>query len=118
MSLQPLTKDARGFVNGVVDYLKKDGKARSSAPKVQALLRKVTSQARKEATATVESPVSLTLGEKQQLNAVLARLIGHSVHLDIRVNPALLGGIRILVGDWIVDTSLTHQLELMGKQLI
>ncbi len=118
MSTPLLTKDARGFVEGVVGYLKRNGKARSTVPKVTALLRRVTTRVHKDTLARVESPVVLSASEKQALGGVLSKLTGHSVRLDLHVNPALLGGIRITVGDWIVDTSLSYQLELMGKNLL
>lgn len=118
MSTMPLTKDARGFVEGVVGYLNRADKTRSTVPKVTALLRRVTAQAQKESTARVETPVALSPDEKQTLSRFLSKLMGHRVQMELRVNPSLLCGVRITVGDWIVDTSLLYQLELMGKKLL
>jgi F0F1-type ATP synthase delta subunit len=38
--------------------------------------------------------------------------------LECVVNTALLGGLKIQVGDWIVDTSLKSQLDQMATILI
>jgi len=113
-----MTKDARGFVDGVLRYLKQEGKAVSTVPKVQSLLHKVSAQARKEKEAYVTSAVALSNTEKQDLAEILANLIGHAVHLETRVDSSLVGGLKIQVGDWIVDTSLRGQLESMGHLLV
>ena len=115
---QVLTKDARGLVDGVVAYLLHDGKSKSIVPKVQALLTKVTSQTRAEKQALVESSVVLTPKERQSIQRLLLEIVGHGVTLDCRVNPHLLGGLRIQVGDWIVDTSWKTHLEQMAKAIV
>lgn len=115
---QALTKDARGFVNGIVDYLRRDSVASGDVPKVRELFRKVTSDARQEKYAQVESSVALTEKEKKSLALWLARLAGRQIQLVIRVNTKLLGGFRVTVGDWVVDTTLKHQLAKMTESLL
>ncbi len=112
-----LTKDAKGFVAGVVSYLRNEGSSKTVVPKVQALLQKVTNQARKEKVAHVQTSVALTSDEKLTLSRLLMEYIGHTVELDVHVDPELLGGFRIQVGDWIVDTSLKSHLADMADQL-
>lgn len=112
-----LTKDARGFVSGVMTYLRGDSRSKQAAPKVQAFLGKVTEQARKEKMAHIESSVALTQMEKLAIEKMLAKLIGHDVSLICTISPDLLGGMRVQVGDWIVDTSLAMQLESMAAAL-
>ena len=116
--MSTLARDARGFVDGVVGYLKHDGSVPGSLPKVRDLLHKVTARTQKEKVAAVASSVALVAAEKQRLAAALARIIGHSVELECTVAPHLLGGMKVAVGDWVVDTSLSGQLEAMAQGLI
>ena len=113
----PLTKDARGFIDGVVSFLKEDGKSKTTLPKVEAFLGKVTAQSKKQKTAKVESSLALTDSEKASLEKSLTTILGHEVSVECSVNPALIAGIRIQVGDWIVDTTLKSQLEQMASHL-
>ena len=106
-----VTNNARGFVNGVVAYLAKDKKTKRISSKVQTLLGKVTATAQKEKTAYVESAVTLTEIEKQLISQMLFKLIGHTVDLECLTTPTVLGGIRIKVADWIVDTTLETQID-------
>ncbi len=112
--MKSISKDARGFVEGVVTHLKKSGKAREVAPHVQSLLFKMTATAKAEATAHVESAVKLTPSETQNIARVLSRIAGHEVSIVAAVNPALLGGLRITMGDWVVDTSIRNELNQMA----
>lgn len=116
--MKPLTKDAKGFVEGVVTYLKSEGKSPKALPKVQALFRKVTSQARKEGGALVKSSIALDVGERQQLTRVLTKLVGYDLAMTFQVDPQLLGGFYIQVGDWIVDASLLGELAAMQAALL
>lgn len=113
-----LTKDERGFVEGIVSYLKKDSRSKSAVPKVQAFLGKVTARAKKEKIAFVESSVALTQNEKSIIEQVLANHIGHQVRIECTVNPDVLGGFQIRVGDWIIDTTLDSQLKQMANLLV
>lgn len=112
--MKTMTKDARGFVQGVVEYLRKEGKENHSVPKVQSLLFKVTETARRQKMAHVESPVKLTISQQQTLARALSRIMGHEVSLECHINAALIAGLRIQMADWIVDTSFESQLTEMA----
>ncbi len=112
------SKDARGFVDGVVSHLKKSGKGNSIAPKVQSLLLKMTTTAKREHQATVESSVKLTPPEMAAIARLLARLSGHDVSLTNVINRSLIGGLRITMGDWVVDTSVKNELNRMASMII
>jgi len=112
-----LSKDATFFVEGVTKYLRAQNSAQSVIPKVAAALKKITAKARREETATVESAVNLTAGEKHQTARLLARVLGRELRLTYRVNKALVGGLKLVVGDWVVDTSICSQLTAMAEML-
>jgi len=114
---EPLTKDAKGLVDGVVSYLRGDARAKTAAPKVERFLGKVTAQARKEKEARIETCVALTETEKKSIEAMLAKLIGHPVSLTSVISPEVIGGLRIQVADWIVDTTLQTQLAEIAASL-
>lgn len=97
---------------------KADFSAGRMMPDVQILIEKITSQAKREKYAKVEGSVLFTEREKKAIGNFLSHLIGHSVILQCRVNPELLGGVRIQVGDWIVDTTLKYQLNRLSDVLL
>ncbi len=116
--MKSVSKDARGFVEGVVNHLKKSGKARDVAPRVQSLLFKMSASAKREHQAKVESAVKLTSAETQNIARILSKVSGHEVSLTTVVNPHLLGGIRITMADWVMDASVRNELNDMASLLI
>lgn len=115
--MKPLTRDARFFVQGVVEYLRKEKAAKAAVPKVQALLRKVTTQDHRENHAVVESAVTLTEFEVRRLKEALSEMVHHQVRITTKMNRDLVAGLRIHVGDWIVDTSFLSQLSEMAHMV-
>jgi len=115
--MNTVPNDTRHFVSGVVEYLRKEGKTPTVLPKVRALFQKITRRARTERQALVESSVPLTTAEREKLSEILGNFLGHPVSLQLKVKKDLLGGLRIQVADWIVDTSFAQSLECMKKQL-
>ena len=112
--MKTIAKDERGFVSGVLDYLRSEGKGMGSVPKVQSLLSKVTHNARKERLAVVTSAVGLTVSEQREIATALSHIVGHEIQLDCRLNTDLIAGIRIQMADWVVDTSFGGQLDQMA----
>ena len=113
--MKSAAKDARGFVEGVMSHLKQTGKARAVSSKVQSLLFKMSSSAKREHQATVESSVKLTPSELQHIARMLAIHTGHEVGVTSVITPSLIGGIRITMADWVMDASVSSQLHAMAS---
>jgi F-type H+-transporting ATPase subunit delta len=66
--------------------------------------------------AYVTSATPLSEANKQQLIAEVQAATGSSVILHAKVDPALIGGFVLTVGDRQVDTSLAHDLKKLKKE--
>ncbi|MFF5564736.1 F0F1 ATP synthase subunit delta [Streptomyces sp. NPDC012623] len=67
--------------------------------------------------AVVTSAVPLTDVQKQRLGAALAKLYGHTMHLNLDVDPEVLGGITVRVGDEIINGTVAARLEEAERRL-
>ena len=61
--------------------------------------------------------VALTDTERLQLTARLRETTGHEVVLETAVDPALLGGLVVQIGDRLIDASTRHRLQELRKSL-
>ena len=52
-----------------------------------------------------------------QVSAVLEKRFGRKLQVSVRQEPALIGGIRVVVGDEVLDTSVKARLEQMKVAL-
>lgn len=62
-------------------------------------------------TAKVASAVPLTEEERERLQTALRRRVGRHIRLEQTVDPDLLGGLVVRVGDLVLDGSLRMRLE-------
>jgi F-type H+-transporting ATPase subunit delta len=67
--------------------------------------------------AVVRVAVPLGEGERRRLAAGLAAVFGRQVHLDILVDPGVLGGISVRIGDEFIDGSVASRLAALRRQL-
>jgi len=65
----------------------------------------------------VTSAVALTDYEKRQLAEALRQAIGAEPAIDAAVDPDLLGGIRVQVGERVIDASIQGQLRQLRETL-
>lgn len=68
--------------------------------------------------AVVTSAVPLSDGQKQRLGAALAKLYGRPMHLNLDVDPEVIGGIRVQVGDEIIDGAVADRLEDARRRIV
>ena len=71
---------------------------------------------RKEAIGEVVSAVPLSDAQNKQLAEQLLRVTGFKVRLQHKVDPALLGGLVVRVGDHMIDSSVATQLNLLKER--
>jgi F-type H+-transporting ATPase subunit delta len=72
---------------------------------------RLAAEIRERAVARVTSAVRLTAEQEERLAAALARTLGREVQLQVDVDPAVLGGLVVRVGDEVIDGTTRHHLR-------
>jgi F-type H+-transporting ATPase subunit delta len=85
----------------------------SRGRRVEAVLEQLVELAasrRSEVVAEVTAAIELSAQQEQRLAAALQRVYGTVVRLQVTVDPTLVGGIVVRVGDEVIDGSVVHRL--------
>lgn len=77
---------------------------------IDAYLRELARR-RGEVTAHVTAARKLTAEQEQSLGDALKKVVGGKVEVDLKVDPALIGGLVVRVGSRMIDSSLRTKLE-------
>ncbi|MFI7242261.1 F0F1 ATP synthase subunit delta [Streptomyces qinglanensis] len=80
-------------------------------------LSRLAAERRNRSVAVVTSAVPLSDEQKRRLSAALATLYGRQVHLNLDVDPEVLGGITVRVGDEIINGSIADRLEAAKRRM-
>ena len=107
-----LSADARSFVRVLVE-----AERIALVPEIAALFDQLKDSAEGTAKAEIETAFELTAAQLAEIQDALARRFGKRIEATVRVNPALIGGARVTVGDTVVDASVQARLTAMSTQL-
>ncbi len=72
---------------------------------------------RGEFSASVRTATALTAQQTEQLSARLAALAGGKVHVNIREDKSLIGGLMVQLGSRLIDASIKGKLERLERKL-
>jgi len=72
---------------------------------------RIAAEHRSRVVAIVRSAVALTDAEKERLADVLGRQAGREVHLNVVIDPEVVGGVRVELGDEVIDGTVVGRLE-------
>lgn len=78
----------------------------------------LANKARNILDASVTSAIELSGKDLKSLQGQLSDLTGKNIRLQTMVDPKLIGGLVIRVGDRVIDGSITKRLQLLKKNLI
>ncbi len=77
----------------------------------------LAAQARQRAIATVTVARPLTPEQQDRLAAVLVRQLGRQVNLHVLIDPSVIGGVRVQVGDQVIEGTLASRLASAEQHL-
>jgi F-type H+-transporting ATPase subunit delta len=80
-------------------------------------LSRLAAARRNRMVAEVVSAIPLTDRQKERLGAALAQIYGRQVHLNLDVDPEVLGGVRVRVGDEVINGSIADRLEEAARRM-
>lgn len=73
---------------------------------------------RQRLVATVRTAVPLSEADRQRLVRVLSRRYGHNVDVNVLVDPGVIGGLRVELGDEVIDGTVAGRLEDARRRLV
>jgi F-type H+-transporting ATPase subunit delta len=86
-------------------------------PQIAALFDGLKNETEGVATARIDSAFPLTDAQVGELKTALEKRFGKKIEATVNVDPELVGGARITVGDTVIDASVRAQLQSMANQL-
>ena len=104
---------AKNFLRTVIE----NGRI-SVLPEIAAQFRVLKNAQSGSSDATVYSAFPLNGSALADLAATLEKRFGRKLNLKVELEPALIGGVRVVVGDEVLDTSVKARLEQMKVALI
>lgn len=75
--------------------------------------RQLLADQRGEVTAGIVSAIPLSDGQLADIKGALADISGKSVHVELDVDPSLIGGLVVKLGSRMIDTSLKTKLDAL-----
>lgn len=85
---------------------------------VQKQYEKLASEALGHAIAIVYTPKALDDQDKARVAEQFGKLTGKTIEIDNVIDPSLLGGLKVRIGDKLFDGSLSSKLDKLQKSLI
>ncbi len=92
------------------------GKARQ-LPEIISRLHKISAQTRDLVVAEVRAAAELTQVQQDEMTAALANITGKQIDLRVTIDPAVIGGAVVQVGDDIVDGTVSTKLDRLRDDL-
>lgn len=78
---------------------------------------RIAAAVKEESVAKVRVARSLTDAERRRLGDALSRQYGRPVHVNISVEPGLIGGMRVEIGDDVIDGSVSARIDDARRKL-
>jgi F-type H+-transporting ATPase subunit delta len=83
-----------------------------------ATYRRVAAEVQGEMVATVRVARPMSAADQQRLAEILGRQYDTTVHLNVVVDPDVLGGVRVEIGDEVIDGTIANRLDDARRRLV
>lgn len=109
---QPLSDRGANFLRTVIE-----NDRLAALPEVAKQFRDLANAQGGRSDAKIYSAFPIEASELAGLKAVLEKRFGRQLETQVQVDPELIGGVRVVVGDEVLDTSVKARLQQMKSAL-
>jgi F-type H+-transporting ATPase subunit delta len=107
-----LSEQGKNFVNTVID----NGRV-NALPEIAAQFRALKNAQSGTSDAVVYSAFAIDGAALAEVSTLLEKRFARKLNVSVQIEPELIGGIRVVVGDEVLDTSVKARLEQMKVAL-
>lgn len=104
----PLNDEAKNFINALIE----NGRL-SALPEIGVQFQALKNAQQGSANAEIVSAFAMTDAQVAELLASLQKKFGRKLNPTVTVDQSLIGGVRVVVGDEVLDTSVRAKLQQM-----
>jgi F-type H+-transporting ATPase subunit delta len=108
----PVGAEAKNFVNMLIE-----NDRLTLLPEIAQQFHELKNAQEGAADAEIVSAFDLSSEQLKELVATLEKKFGRKLNPSVTVNPSLIGGVRVVVGDEVLDTSVRAKLQQMQVAL-
>jgi F-type H+-transporting ATPase subunit delta len=87
-------------------------------PEIYRIFKHKVDELRGVAVATIQSPFLISADEQKEFEVLLGKKLSKKVLVEVEINQDLIGGVKILVNDLVIDASVKGGLEKMAAKII
>jgi F-type H+-transporting ATPase subunit delta len=77
----------------------------------------IAARRRQQLIAVVRSAVQLSAAQRRRLIRALSASYGHQIHLNVVLDPSVVGGISVQIGDELIDGTAASRLAEVRRKL-
>ena len=77
----------------------------------------IAARRREQLIAVVRTAVELSAAQRRRLADALAASYGHRIHLNVVIDPSVVGGISVQIGDELIDGTVASRLAAVRRKL-
>jgi F-type H+-transporting ATPase subunit delta len=114
--VQDVFRTAHPTTLTLLSFVVSTGRTRDLPAIIDTLVEMAASE-RKEAVAEVRTAVELDDDQRRRLAAALGKATGKKVSLKVVVDPTVLGGVSVQIGDTVIDGSVRNRLNQLREAL-
>ncbi|WP_027468210.1 F0F1 ATP synthase subunit delta [Deefgea rivuli] len=89
----------------------------ATLPAMSALFEELKAADEGVAQAHIESAFAMTDAQLAELTATLTQQLKRKISADVSVNPELIGGVKVTIGDLVIDASVSGKLTALATSL-
>jgi F-type H+-transporting ATPase subunit delta len=108
----PLTGEAKNFIAMLIE-----NRRMTLLPEIGAQFMVLKNAQEGAADAHIQSAFEMSQAQVAELMTSLEKKFGRKLNPSVTVDPALIGGVRVVVGDEVLDTSVRARLQQMHVAL-
>jgi F-type H+-transporting ATPase subunit delta len=108
-----MPREVHRFMDTVVDHRRV-----KNIPEIAELFRELREEADGIVPASVTTATPMDDAMTARVRSTLEKITGKNIRLEVRVDPALIGGAVTRIGSMVYDGSLETQLKMLRNQLV
>lgn len=113
---QKQVKQAHTIAQGLINYLKKNNQL-NLLPQLIRESRMAGSSRQLTNQVEVVSATALIPEQMEELKAALEKLFNRELSLNNKVDPAVIAGIKVSLGDLVIDQTVKQHIQLLAQEL-